>query len=508
MSNFRNGFNIFVKNSSIANGVYVSKTYIDSVEYEIFELEKNINKFKGFGTPNDKLKGNIAEFWHSGTFNIKAAVEGSTDRTEVLQSNGFASVDIGSNFGKDFGLKYYNTAPGSVKQQSKSYFESYSKYISDKKNSNREIESFLEYLEQRGIDESTVLKHDPIYQGQIRIIPTEQLDEAKVFLERKILEESNKRPELVEKYQETLDLLTDKVSNNEGVQSIELTNEEAEKIAQISKDGDFNGEDYDLTTEELIHFNNVMSQALKAGLTAAVITTILKTTPELIKIITKYLKEEHVSIDDFKELGLTALSGAAEGFIRGTIAAAITISAKSGLLGKNLKTVDPTMIGTVVAVSMNIIQNSILLASNKVSKQDFAYECTRDLFVTTGGMVTGAIFAMVPGMQVYGFLLGNFLGSIISSFVYEAAHTCFMSLCIDTGFTCFGFVDQNYTLPDNVLKNLGIELFEYEKMDVESFEFNIFEVSTFDFQRFDYCSIEFQFLQRGVIGVNRIAYLN
>lgn len=55
-------------------------------------------------------------------------------------------------------------------------------------------------------------------------------------------------------------------------------------------------------------------------------------------------------------------------------------------------------------------------------------------------------------MSVLGFMLGSFVGSVVGSFAYNVGHNVFMSFCVDTGFTMFGLVDQNYELPDEVME--------------------------------------------------------
>ena len=41
--------------------------------------------------------------------------------------------------------------------------------------------------------------------------------------------------------------------------------------------------------------------------------------------------------------------------------------------------------------------------------------------------------------------------------VYNIGKKKLISFCVDTGFTCFGLVEQNYELPDEVLKEMGVE---------------------------------------------------
>ena len=65
-------------------------------------------------------------------------------------------------------------------------------------------------------------------------------------------EEESKRPEQVERYRETLKLLKDRISDNQGNESIPLSEADAKKLAQLAKEGKINPEDWGLTTVEAL----------------------------------------------------------------------------------------------------------------------------------------------------------------------------------------------------------------------------------------------------------------
>ena len=89
----------------------------------------NLNEFKSSGALIDTLKGDAAEFFHAGTFNINAAINSSKNRVQVDRSHDFGSPDItGVNFDAKFGLKYYKDATSTAKQQSKSIIDCYNDY--------------------------------------------------------------------------------------------------------------------------------------------------------------------------------------------------------------------------------------------------------------------------------------------------------------------------------------------------------------------------------------------
>jgi hypothetical protein len=496
---FIDGYNSFVEAFG-GEKVFQADNYVSKVHAEIDKLQNDLNSFSGNNQIPNILKGDIAEFWHSGTHNIDAAVKDVNARTYVNASErgNLGSIDIKGNFGKDYGLKYYKDGIHSAKEQSLSFFEKY-----QKGNFQGTME---EYYEKNNMSVNDSNKHSPLYGGQQRLIPVEQVEEATVWLKRQIAKESVTRPELAEKYKETLKLLTDRIKSNEGSESIPLTNAEATEIAKLAKTGAFKASDSGLTTEDLIEFQYIMQQSLKAGLSAATISMVLRIAPELFKLLQKATKEENVTTDDLKKLGFSAVQGGSEGFIRGGIAAGITTACLSGQLGSFLKSVDPTIIGAVTVITLNAIKNSIKVARKEMTNSEFVNACMRDLFVSTCSLALGGVTQGFIHIPVFGYMIGSFIGSITASFMYDTAYKSFLSFCCETGFTFFGLVDQNYELPKDVLTELGIHVFEYDKFVPKTLQLKTLKTKQLELKKLSPKIIEFTFLRRGVIGVNKIGY--
>jgi hypothetical protein len=498
MSSFQNGYKQFCANTS-GYGSIIGGDYVNSVEHEIYNLAENLNGFQGFKTDVQQLKGDVAEFWHSGTHNIDAAVKGATSRTTVNRSHDFASADITSNSGTKFSVKYYGKGASTAKSQAVSFFERYKQSESS--------QSFIEWLHQKGYSEEDVLAHDPIYQGQVRIIPKGQLEDAIALLNRKIAKESVSRPELVKKYQETRDLLAEKIRTNQNTESIALSDSEAKQLASSAKEGSFEPAKYGLSADELIKFKYLMEQSIKAGLTAATISLVLRAAPHLYKIFNDFIRDGEVESDKFRNLGLAALQGSTEGFVRGSIAAALTIACNSGQLGIGLKAVSPPIIGATTVIVMNTVQNSIRVATGRMTREEFADACMRDLFVSTCSILMGGLTQGAIQIPVLGYMLGSFVGSVTASFIYDAGYSTFLSFCSDTGFTFFKIVNQDYSLPKDVLENIGIDVFAYENLCLQEIPVERFEYEVFRYEKFQSELMEISFLRRGVIGVNKIGYV-
>lgn len=502
MGYIKKGFDFFCNNFSAFEGSNYGEAYVEKIETEISNFERNQNAFKGFNTPTKALKGDVAEFWHADTHNINAAARGTSERAFVDRSHDLGSADLTSNYGKSYGLKFYADGQSSAKAHATSVFQKFKEYQSSGGKDSVDI-----YLKKNGYNDIETILNDPLYKGQIRIIPSDQLEEATLWLEKMIKLESSRRPEQVERYKETLAMLQDRVKSNKGAESIPLTKEEAEKLAELAKQGKVKAEDFGLTTENLVNYEYIMQQSLKAGLSAATITLVLKVAPEIFKAVDYLIKNGEIDRKQLKQIGFAAISGSSEGFIRGSVAAAITIGCESGLLGAALKSIDPTMIGAVTAITMNVIKNSFDVVAGKKTRRDVAEELIRDMYVSACSLVLGTVAQGLIELPGLGFMIGSFIGSIIGSFTYNMGQKVVLSFCVDSGFTMFGLVEQDYTLPKEIMQEIGIDVFEYDSFEYDTFEYDSFDFENMDYETFEPETIDIKFLRRGVIGISKIGYI-
>lgn len=501
-SSFANGYNTFSNIAGAAHGSYRAESYVGRISDACKELEENINKFKGFETGIKQLKGDIQEFRSSGTFNINAALNESEYQTVVDRSHGYASADITTNWGEEYGLKALYNGTASAKAQSISQFQRFTEY---RVISGRTDLTFENFLIEKGLDPNKVLASDPIYSGQTRLIPSDQLEEAIAFLKKQIANKSITNPDEVRRYQETLDKLTAKITAPDGTQSAEATTQELLDIAEKAKRGEYDAAEDGFSTEQLVKIEHILNQGIKAGLTASTITLVLKIAPEIYKCLDELLSNGSVDEEQLKELGFAALDGSTEGFIRGFVSATVTTSCSAGLWGEALKTVSPEVVGAMTVIIMNTLKDSFLLAKGTLTKDEFTYNLQRNIFVTACGLGGGAVLQACLPMIPFAYLLGNFVGSMVGSFAFVAYDKAVLSYCVSSGSTFFGLVNQDYTLPDEVLREVGVSLFEYEKELPNESTFN-----TFNFNQYvpnTYNASMISILRRGVIGVRQIGYV-
>ena len=202
------------------------------------------------------------------------------------------------------------------------------------------------------------------------------------------------------------------------------------------------------------------------------------------------------------------MSGSATGFVRGSVSAAITTACKAGIWGEALKSVNPSVVGAVTVIVMDTMKNAFAVATGSMTSQQLADVLVRELFVSACSLAMGSVVqSVIVELPVLGYMIGSFVGSVLGSFAYSAGYTAVISFCVDTGFTMFGVVEQDYELPDEVLKEIGLEVFEGEKFESEVFVGEEFVGEDFCSEEICKDFLEMTFLRRGVIGIRKVGYV-
>lgn len=500
---FIDGFEHSAKIRSDLLGANLSADYIQQVAAAIDQANIVMGELNESNLLIDSLKGFVAERWHSETFNIEAALNGSHERVMFPGSNEFASPDIISSWGAEFGLKYYKSPLETAKAQSTSYEEYYRKAIAGK-NVKPSIE---EFYAQRNIYDINSKQHQSIYQAQTRIVPSDQYNYIGTELHRSALREESIRPALADKYKETHQKLADRINSPEGNKSTPLSEEKAKEIARDLKQGEYDGKKYGLSTTEMIEFEHIVNEAIKAGLTAAVITVVIKSVPDIVALLEKVLKQEDITLDEFVERGFGSLSASTHGFIRGSLAATISATFKSGLAGEYAKKLNPTIIGVITAVTFNIIENSIKLAKGKMTDTEFSNECLKDVLVGSLAGIGAIAFQTIIPVPVLGLLIGSIVGSIVGAFAYSSCNKLVLKLGSETGLTCFRLVEQDYSLPTEILEFMGLRVLngsiDKPKVDIPIINEPVRAQPIINKPKRDLPYI----IRRDIIGINKIGYL-
>lgn len=454
----------------------IGNEYVVEVEQAIEELTRQIVKLKS-NQREAVLGGYIAEYWHAGTFNVNAVAAGSSHRAWVDEAarQAYGSIDIDTNFGKAYSSKYMATPEDSAIQQAL-------------------------FSRETG---------QPKYHGQERLVPSDHLEAAKLTASRRAAYNETVRPEISESYREAGAHMTDTVSDG-SIKSKSLSKQEDLKMAREVKRDEFSTDQHGVTLDSTIQVNYIIREAAKAGLTTATITMAIQLAPEIYKTIDYLIKTGKIDTQHLKNMGFKAVSASAEGFLRGSISCSLLIMCRKGLLGETLRNVDPMGIGTVVAVIMETVKNSILVAAGKMTAKQMGAAFV-DSIVISGGYIAGAHIGGMIGqalgfqLPVVGYLIGSLVGTAFAV-VYNIGKKKLISFCVESGFTCFGLVDQNYELPEDVLKDLGVDLTAISRTNISRTAISNTSIST-AVERTQYETININIVRRGIIGVNKIGYV-
>jgi len=221
---FIRGYEVFSDVAGSDGSAKNGAEYVNRVQEAIETFERDINQFHGDNTSIPQMAGNIAEYYHAGTFNINATVNDSKYRVSVPRSNEYASPDIKGNWGNsEYQSKYIRSADKTAKAQAESNFEHYNKHSQT---------NWEQWLREHGLDDTD--KHKAKYLGMNRLVPSDQIEEIKEFLRFKIAKEEMTRPEQADRYRETLDRLCKTIKSPDGTESIELSKRHAEELAKNS----------------------------------------------------------------------------------------------------------------------------------------------------------------------------------------------------------------------------------------------------------------------------------
>ena len=476
-SGVRQGWEFAAKVMGADFAAHMGAEYIDAVEEAIKKLEDSINDHPYRSLDIKQLQGYMLEEWGAGTFNVDAVAASSADRATVLHSTVKGSVDIQLDSGGAFSAKSYSTAEQTAKAQAR-------------------------------FDPDTGRAS---YQGQGRLVPSDQLQDARKTAQAESLRNKPMREGVSRAYNETEARLADRVSNSEGVESRPVSRKDLESIAKNSKEQRFDAEAYGVRASSAIKVEYLLKQAMKAGFTTAAITAAVQLAPEIYKAIDFLVKNGELDITHVKRMGESGISAGAEGFLRGTISSSLLIMCESGALGEALKAIDPTLLGAVVALVLQTAKNSVLVAAGKMTTRQMG-ATFMDTVVVSSGYLAGAHIGGIIG-QALGFelpALGYLLGSLVgTSFcvVYNIGKKKLISFCIDTGFTCFGLVEQSYELPEEVLAEMGVETIPIPRADVETTELPRTPIVASGIEKAGYETIDITVLKRGVIGVNKVGYV-
>ena len=504
MKEFKDGYDHFLHLASADFSANVEDEYINQINEGIEKMLSDIDALNGRNKGIDFLKGDVAEVFLADSFNINAIIKHSEHRVTAVRSTEWGSGDLVSNFGKIFGLKYYKDAKSSVDAQSLSVFDKFSKYC--KKHPDTSLEAYLKMYNITSDD----VYNDLVYKGQLLVIPSDQYFEAVKYLETKIKVEQVTRPELAGRLKEVLNALQGSVSDNEGISSVALSEKQSKELAKLYAKGILSEEtlkSFGISPKQLIEIEDIIRESLNAGVDAAVLTFSLKVAPILLRCFYELISSQGISEDTVKKLGSESLTATVESFVRGGLSSALTLLCESGKLGEAFVNISPEYIAFATVIAMDIFKNTLDFALGKKTSRDVAISIFKDTFIVCVTHMTGNLFQSFIKVPVIGYLIGSLIGSIIGNAISNGASSMILGICVNTGFTMFGIVDQSYELPDEMFEQLGVDVFAYDQFENDDFAFDEFKFDEFVLDEFKYEEFEIKPLKRGLVSVYKVGYI-
>ncbi|CAG7614362.1 hypothetical protein PAESOLCIP111_01701 [Paenibacillus solanacearum] len=463
-SDFETSFRLGAEAWAGSQGASYGAQYTNNVEQAIRQATDALRQM-GDSTGNkglDYAKGDIAEIWHAETFNIDASRLGKTNvSARAPRDTGAADIRFGSSPDlKDAQLKYYKNGEETAKAIS-----------------------------------------NPKYGQMEKVVPSDQLEEVKRTAETLKQKNELRRPEQAKQYEHTAKSASDRLKEG-GVESKPLSEAEAKQMAKELRDGTFDPKKYGLHIDSVVKWSDIARQSGQAAVHAALFSLALKSAPLMMDMLKKAMQESAVDPGEFLLKGIDAFHDAVWDGLRGGIASFLTISCQSGQIGSMFKQASPDIIGAATVVAVNAIRNAIKLSRGQLTASEFADACLMDSIVVSFGLLGAAAGQALIPIPLLGSLIGNLIGGLIGTLVYQGSKSLIMTLAIDRGWTLFGFVDQNYTVPREMLARTGIHLIK-----LSSIQLNPLQLSTIQLHRLSVGRIQIEPLSRGLLRANMVGYI-
>lgn len=465
MESFEEGYSYVAKNIGGVMGTVESVQYVTNVQSTVDEALDTLRReaYHRINVSDDYLKGWLAEQWHSETFKVSASARGRSDIWAVV--------------------------PGDNKAGDIRYGDATTSY-----------EAQIKYMKNGTVTAKAI--SNPKYDAMGKVVPSDQLDDVRAAAGSKAEEISMSRPEQASQYKDTANRATGQIQVGD-VASKPLSEPEAKQMAKdFHKEGDIDADKYGLNTESFVEWTDIARQSGKAALHAAIMSSAITAAPHIWAVTREYIKSGRIDPDDLLQRGQAVFMGAGSAGLRGGVAAGLTVACKSGLMGEVLKGVSPAAIGMATTLSLNAINYSLQLHQGRIDRPTFARLCLRDTAVLATGMFGATVGQMIIPIPVFGALAGSIVGATVGAVAFEGANQVMLGVCVESGWTFLGMVKQDYEVPEEVLRQVGYDLFSARSFTTKSFSMDGFTINSFRSS-----SLSFTPIRRGVISCNVIGYV-
>lgn len=461
MSNFERGYQAVADQFAAELVGREVSNFAARVEDSVEELIRDMAKMAQNDKWPDYVKGDVAELWHAGTLNLDAT-QRSID-VRAFAPRDASPIDValrGGGHVEAAQLKYYRSAEHTARALS-----------------------------------------DPLYAGLDKVGPSDQLEGVREAAQR-LATHHAARPDVAAPYEHTADTVDDRL-RIDGAESRPLTEKQSRELTEsLRRDGDLDREQYNLTPNDVIRWEDIVREATTAAVRAALITAALQAAPYLVAIAKKGIETGEISAEDFVPLGRALPPALIRSSLSGALTAALVGAARKEVFGAGLKNVDPTHVSAVVVLGLCAVSNSLRAARGEISVQEAAARTAEDALSLAVAMGFGAIGQAVIPIPVLGYLVGSVVGALIAGLVIDRANTVIVGIAADTGWTFFGLVDQDYRVPPELLAASG-----WRSVDLAVLEPRTATLRRLQPANLETATLDMAVLRRGVVAFRQVGYV-
>lgn len=379
-------------------------------------------------------KGDVAEAWHAGTYNVDVVRRGLHTRpvATALRDRSPTDVKVEGVYGQEIDVQIKNYADAEV---------------------NRDR-----------------INH-PKYDGHQKVVPeghvvdSQHADRIRAF----------------------------------GAESVPLEEPASrDLVKQLRETGDVERERFGLTIADRIEWEDVFREATTAGTRAAILGAVLQTCPYLLAIAKRTWETGELSAKDFVPLARALPTTLLRSGVAGGLSAAVMGAVRKGVLGST-RQVHPTVVAAAVVLALGAFRTSAKAARDEVTWPVAAKRISEDAIMLAAAMGVGQALIPILGL---GALVGNIVGAAMARLAIDKVDSVVLGVAADTGWTVFGLVDQNYTVPRELLRASG-----WNVLDISTFTPRPLEVRRVRLRTIELKKIDMTVLRRGVISFGRVGYL-
>ena len=156
---------------------------------------------------------------------------------------------------------------------------------------------------------------------------------------------------------------------------------------------------------------------------------------------------------------------------------------------------------------METCRNSYLVASGQIELVEMANNMGQSVFSTVMMLGGAAVATALTGGATLPVLIGSFVGGAAGSMAFKPVSSCVMEVCIDSGVTFFGLVEQDYEVPKRLLSLLGIKGASIKTAKIKTAAVSTApRLSASSVKTACLHTADVVFFERGLVGVNKVAY--